>query len=134
MQVKSNLAIWQQNINKSSTCQHDLVSSNKLMHMNIDILALQEPAINSFNNTVVSKDWVMVYPTTHKEAPSKTRSIIMIWSSISMDAWHQLEFPSGDITVVQMTGNWGKLTIFNIYNDGKDNTTINTLTKYHQDN
>jgi exonuclease III len=134
MQVKNNLTIWQQNVNKSPTCQHDLVSSNELTSLNIDILALQEPAINSFNNTVASRDWVTVYPTTHKEAPGKTRSVLMIWASISMDTWHQLDFPSGDVTVIQMAGNWGKLTILNIYNDGNNNATINALTKYHQDN
>lgn len=46
----------------------------------------------------------------------------------------QLDFPSGDVTVIQLTGIWGKLTIFNIYNDGNHNDTINALTKFQRDN
>ena len=39
-----------------------------------------------------------------------------------------------DVTVIQFNSAWGKLTIFNIYNDGESNNTINLLTKYHSDN
>ena len=30
-----------------------------------------------------------------------------------------------------MTGDWGKLTIFNIYNEGNNNDTIRKLTDFH---
>ena len=48
---KNNIVIWQQNINKSRTCQHDLISSGKLIEKGIDIVAFQEPSINTFNKT-----------------------------------------------------------------------------------
>jgi hypothetical protein len=60
---KDTLTIWQQNLNKSPTSQHDLISSNKLTQIGIDIVALQEPAINAFNCTVASRDWMTVYVT-----------------------------------------------------------------------
>ena len=53
---KRKITIWQQNINKSHTCQHNLISSGKLVEKGIDIVALQEPAINAFNKPVVSQD------------------------------------------------------------------------------
>jgi len=134
MAVKDNLLIWQQNVNKSPTCQHDLLSGNKLTKENIDILALQEPAINFNNLSIAAKDWTTIYPTTHGSSPGNTRSLILIRSQISTDSWTQLDFPSGDVTVIQITGAWGKLTLFNIYNDGKHNNTIRLLTKYHKDN
>ena len=134
MVEKDKLIIWQQNINKSPTCQHNLLSNNKLTHMGIDIVALQEPAINAFNLTTASRNWTPVYPTTHSNAPDKTRSITLISSQISTDNWNQLDFPSGDVTVTQFTGAWGKLTLFNIYNEGNSSTTINMLTKFHKDN
>ena len=36
--------------------------------------------------------------------------------------------------MVQFSSTWGKLTIFNIYNEGECNSTINLLTKYQKDN
>jgi len=36
--------------------------------------------------------------------------------------------------VVQLKGNWGKLTIFNIYNEGNSNNTVKELTKFHRNN
>ena len=59
------IAIWQQNTNKSRACQHDLISSGKLIEKGIDIVALQEPAINTFNKSIVSWDWKVIYPSTH---------------------------------------------------------------------
>jgi hypothetical protein len=102
--------------------------------MNIDIIALQKPAVNTFNQMVVAKDWIAVYPTMHEEAPHKTRSITLVYSHISMDSWNQLDFPSSDVTVIQLSGTWGKLTLFNIYNEGNNNDTINALTKFYKDN
>ena len=45
---KDKLAIWQQNINKLPMGQHDLVSNNALALMGIDIIAIQEPSLNTF--------------------------------------------------------------------------------------
>jgi hypothetical protein len=53
---------------------------------------------------------------------------------ISIGQWNQLEFPSGDVMIVQFSGGWGKLTIFNIYNKGISNNTINLLTNYYSKN
>ena len=134
MVLKDKLKIWQQNINKSPTCQHDLLSSDKLTKMDIDIVALQEPAINHNNLTIAAKDWITVYPSMHSSKPESTRAIILICAQISTETWNQLEFPSGDVTVVQLCGSWGKLTIFNVYNEGTSSNTINLLTNYHRDN
>ena len=133
MGLEDNLRIWQQNVNKSPSCQHDLLSYNKLIRENIHIVALQEPAVNAFNCTIASRDWTPVYPTTHMDAPTKTRSITLVNAQISTDNWNQLDFPSGDVTVIQFNGDWGKLILLNIYNDGNKNDTINALIKFHRD-
>jgi len=132
--VKDTLLIWQQNINKLPTCQHDLLSGNKLTKENIDILAIQEPAINFNNMSIAAKEWTLIYPSTHTSNLETTRSLLLIHSQISMDSWSQLYFPLGNVTVIQITSAWGKLMLFNIYNDGKHNNTIKLLTKYHKDN
>jgi hypothetical protein len=78
MGLKGKIVIWQQNVNKSPTCQHGLLSSDKLTSMEIDIVALQEPAINPFNCMIASKEWIPIYPTTHRDVPSKTRAVTLV--------------------------------------------------------
>ena len=128
---KTNLKIWQHNINKSRACQHDLISSGKLTSWEIDIVALQEPAINGFGQTVASKDWKTVYPSGHTSNPEKTRSVILIRDNLLTDGWEQIEFPSGDVTAIRIKGSWGKLTLFNIYNDCNHDDTLEELKRYH---
>ena len=132
--MKDHINIWQQNVNKLPTCQHNLLSSNKLMSMNIDILAIQEPAMINKSCSIASKEWISVYPTTHTTNPKKTRLLTLVRAQISTDSWNQLDFPLSDVMVVQLSSTWGKLTIFNIYNEGECNNTINLLTKYQKDN
>jgi exonuclease III len=128
------LAIWQQNINQSPSSQHNLISNNHLTKMGIDIITLQEPSINAFNLMIALRDWTPVYPSMHGDETIKTRAITLMCSNISTDIWTQLDFPSSNVTVVQLNGTWGKLTIFNIYNEGDNNDTIRLLTRYHHRN
>ena len=114
---QKTLKIWQQNINKSSTCQHDLVSSRRLTREGIDIVALQEPSINSFGNTVSARDWSIIFPTKHISEPTKTRSIILIRSNLITDKWSQIDIDTEDVTAVEIKGEWGTLAIFNAYID-----------------
>ena len=123
----STITIWQQNVNKSSACQHDLISSAVLARKGIDIVALQEPAINNFGTTIAARDWIPVYPSTHGGDPRKTRSLLLINSNILTDNWKQVDFPSGDVTIVQITREWGSALLFNIYNDCEHNNTIHQL-------
>lgn len=123
----STLNIWEQNVNKSSICQHELISSTKLAKRGIDLVALQEPAINHFGLTVASREWIPVYPSTHGFDPHKTCSIFLLRTNILTDRWRQIDFPSGDVTVIQLNGEWGQTTIYNIYNDCAKNDTIQQL-------
>lgn len=54
----SELTIWQQNLNKSQTGQHDLDSSGKLANTGTDIATLQELVINFLrqNNSIKGLD------------------------------------------------------------------------------
>ena len=126
------LAIWQQNINKSPGCQHGLLSSGRLTENNIDLIALQEPSVNFLNMTIASRDWIPLYPSTHEKHPEKTRSITLIRGDLLTESWEQLEFPSGDVTALRIKEKWGTLTIFNIYNDGEHDNTVDALTLYHR--
>ena len=81
----NKLTIWQQNINKLPTCQHNLISSNHLANMEVRLIALQELAINPFNLTTATKDWTPIYPTPHGAMSNRTWAIMLIRSNISTD-------------------------------------------------
>ena len=123
----NTLKIWQQNVNKSRVCQHDILSSGKLAREGIDIVALQEPAINHFATMVTTNDWTVLYPSTHMQDPSKTRSVILIRSNISTDSWSQIDINSGDISAILIQGTWGKLAIYNAYIDCSHDKGIEDL-------
>jgi hypothetical protein len=69
MELRNKLSIWQQNINKLPVGQHSLISSGKLTDDKIDIIALKEPAINTFNQSMATKDWVTIYVTPADHGP-----------------------------------------------------------------
>ena len=125
------ITIWQQNVNKSPSCQHDLLGNNQLIRSGISVVALQEPAVNFTNRSIASKDWYPVYPSTHTLSPDKTRSLLLINATINLDSWEQINIPSGDITAVVIRGTESDLLLYNVYNDGENNTSLNTLTSAH---
>ena len=132
------LKIWQQNINKSQACQHDLISSGRLAREGIDVVALQEPAINHFGGTVTAKEWTVLFPPTHGLNPTKTRSIILIRTDILTDSWSQLDIHDGDISAILIRGSWGRIAIFNAYIDCTHDRGIEELARatraYEDDN
>jgi hypothetical protein len=65
MDLKEHIVVWQQNVNKSRICQHNLISNIELVSKGVSIIALQEPAIDDNRYTLVSRDWMPLYPTPH---------------------------------------------------------------------
>ena len=126
------ITIWQQNLNKSPSCQHSLISSSRLVKHNIDIIALQEPSINFLKKTIALQDWIPIYPMTHDKQPNKTRAVMLIRGDILTENWEQIDFPSSDVTAICIREKWGTLHIFNIYNDCEHNDTLNVLMEYHR--
>ncbi|KAJ3991717.1 hypothetical protein F5050DRAFT_1580927, partial [Lentinula boryana] len=85
-----------------------------------DILAIQEPYIDSKGRTRATPHLRVVYPTGHIKhfddpGRPRTRSLIMIHTHISTGSWTQIEIPNADITAIQLTTTTGTLRIFNIY-------------------
>jgi hypothetical protein len=129
--VQTKITIWQQNVNKSPSCQHDLISSKALIDMGVNIVALQEPSINFLDKTIATKDWIALYPSTHAKHPEQTRSVILIRSQLKSDSWQQIDFQSGDVTAIRLMGQWGQLNLYSIYNDCQHNATIGLLSEHH---
>jgi ribonuclease HI len=104
-----------------------LISSALAISENADIIALQEPVINKDGNTIATKDWVTIYPTTHATSPGETRSILLLRANLLTDKWKQIDIDSSDVSAVKIENVWGTLTIYNIYNDCEHDRTIDLL-------
>ncbi|KAI5981262.1 hypothetical protein EDD15DRAFT_2183713, partial [Pisolithus albus] len=112
----TNLQIWQQNLNRSSTSQHAHLHGPHSEQW--DVYALQEPHIRPNKCTISTPKFYTVYPTTRFSDPDLTsRVITLVSTSINTGAWRQIPFPSPDVVVVQFTSPLGKTTLINIYND-----------------
>jgi len=111
-----NLQIWQQNTHKSKLAQQYIL--NSAAPKNWDIIAIQEPWLDRFNNARGSTYWCILYLTNHllDDAPH-TRSILMINTNIATDTYTQIDIPSSDITAVKFIGPHGHISLYNIYND-----------------
>jgi len=115
-------------------CQHNLLSNNQLVREGINIIALQEPAIDPQGYTLAAKDWTIIYPSTHRKTENVPRAVTLIRANLSSDSWRQLDFPSADVTAIQIKGGWGKLTILNVYNDCGNDETVRLLSEFHHRN
>lgn len=132
-QNRRHLRIWQENLNKSMNANLDLINHPRL-HLDWDLILIQEPYLDFLNNTRASHNWRVVYPTNHGSSPQHTRSVILVNSRLSTNDWRQLDFPHPDVTVLHLSGAIGTLTIFNIYNADDNDDTLHLLARYcHHD-
>jgi hypothetical protein len=125
------IQIRQQNVNKSLISQLDLLVS--LRRNTYDITAIQEPYIDFNGKSRANRQWITVYPNTHKEHLQATRALILVNTNLSTDAWKQIPFQHPDITAIELTGEFGTLRIINIYNDCNNNNALTRLSAYMQD-
>ena len=110
------LRIWQQNLNKSDKAHYDLINSP--LHKSWDVLALQEPYIDSFGNTKANSRWHVIYPSPHLTNSAVNRSVILISASLDVNKWAQIPVDgTNDISAIQLFTPRGRISIFNLYVD-----------------
>ncbi|KAG2050494.1 hypothetical protein BDR06DRAFT_891588, partial [Suillus hirtellus] len=79
-------------------------------------MVIQEPYINFLRNTSANHTWHVIYPTNHYSHPQqRTRAITLVNASLDSNAWKQISYPSSDVVIIQLSGQYGQCTIFNIY-------------------
>src|ERR1700690_2137401 len=123
------LRIWQQNLNRSSDAQLDLL--HQLWPDKYNIAVTQEPHINYLGNAQATPHWITVYPNGHLDRHQKTRALIMMNRlTILSNAWTQLDIDSPDVVGVQIAGEQGTLRIINIYNDCTHDKSMEAVEKY----
>ena len=123
------LRIWQENLNKSSTAQHCILSG-PITARDWDIVAIQEPVIDDYGNTKATLDWNVIYPTHRYTHQSRARAVTLIHKRLNTNNWRQIPFPSADVVVIQLSGPFGIATIFNIYDDSTKRETIPLLATF----
>ncbi|KIM55657.1 hypothetical protein SCLCIDRAFT_134320, partial [Scleroderma citrinum Foug A] len=131
MQTLSHLHIWQQNLNTSHIAQLTLLNSP--ISNNWGILAIQEPALNSVNNTRASTHWRVVYPTWKFTHGNKPRAVMLVNSKISTNAWRQIDFPSADVVVIRESHGYGYppwCMVINVYNDNNHDNMVEMLEQF----
>lgn len=121
------LRIWQQNVNRSLLAQQDLLHSAN--PRDYDVLAIQEPHIDHLNNTRASPRWVVVYPDTHLNSDQRTRSVILVSTAISSNAWRPINTPSPDVTAITLTSRGQRYHLFNLYVDGDHDRAVHSAAR-----
>ena len=110
------LRIWQQNLNKSDKAHYDLI--NMPPHKNWDVLALQEPYIDTLGNTKVNSWWHVVHLLPHLSNSTTDRSVILVNAALDVNKWAQIPIEdSDDVLAIQLHTPKGHITIFNLYVD-----------------
>jgi hypothetical protein len=98
---------------------------NSDIHTTTDILILQEPYFDSFQNTKASPHWHVLKPTDHKKLGEPITAITMINKRLSTGQWMQLDIPNTqDLVGLQLSGPFGTVSILNIYNNQHHDHTL----------
>jgi hypothetical protein len=94
-------------------------------------MLIQEPYRTQFNVIRTPANFRPVYPTNRLQEDTPIRSVIWVNRKLDTKNWLILDIPdTNDITAIQLKGLYGKLTIFNIYNDCKHSRNETTLRTY----
>jgi hypothetical protein len=125
--LPSKLRIWQQNVHKSKTAQAYVL--NTANPKDWDVLALQEPWLDSFGNSRGSQYWRVIYPANFYDE-DRIRSILLINTNLSTDCYSILPIMHSDITAVRFKGANGFLSVFNVYNKITNNDTLACLDSF----
>jgi len=127
-----SLQIMQINLNKSKTTHQELINSVK--SKNWDIILIQEPHINNnFGGISTPTNYRPVFPEDRGRNGMPVRSVIWVSSLLETKSWENINVPNtNDITAIQLRGTYGKLTIFNIYNDCTHSNSETTLRTFLQ--
>jgi hypothetical protein len=110
------IRILQINLNKSEKAHLDII--NEKVSQNYDIMLIQEPYTTKFNAIRTPANFRPVIPKNREEVDVQIRSVIWVNKHLETKDWKILDVQgTKDITAIQLKGTYGKVTIFNVYND-----------------
>jgi hypothetical protein len=115
--TQKTIRILQINLNKSQKAHLDLLGNVKSDKW--DLVLIQEPHIMSkFLHIQTPNNFRQIFPENRGRDGALVRLLIWISKALETKNWENIDIPnSNDITAIRLTGSYGQLTIFNIYND-----------------
>ena len=123
-----HLRMIQLNLNKSLNAQLHMLNTTRPNDW--DVLLIQEPWM-AFNGSRATPHWRVLYPKAYFTDTTKPlRSLIMINTSIPTDCYEQIQFQSADVSGIYLKTNDRKFIILNIYNDCKNNESMNAVREF----
>ena len=125
----TKLRILQINLNKSEKAHLDIISER--VSEKYDIMLIQEPYTTRFNAIRTPTNFRPVFPSNRFADESQIRSVIWVNRRLETKNWTIIDIQNtNDITAIQLNGTYGKITIFNIYNDCTHSRTEAALRNY----
>jgi endonuclease/exonuclease/phosphatase family metal-dependent hydrolase len=130
----TRLRILQVNLNKSEKAHLELY--NKISGKEWDIVLVQEPYLTFIGNVRTPNGFVVVAPADrYKDGAPTTRAVTWVSSSLAMSSWKIINVPgTNDVTVIQLAGPYGRLTIINTYNDCTHSRTLRSIREFLRTN
>ena len=129
----TTIRIFQINLNKSEKAHLELIN-NKVSQL-YDIMLIQEPYTTTFAIRTPN-NFRPVFPTNRIEGEEKVRSVIWVNKRLDTKNWVTIDITNTkDITAIQIKGEYGKITIYNIYNDcthSRNETILNNHISNHE--
>ncbi|KAG2089123.1 uncharacterized protein F5147DRAFT_587326, partial [Suillus discolor] len=123
--ARDDFKIWQQNLRKSlNAWEHLLHSLNPDVY---DLACIQEPYLNTVNlanASTLGRFWDVIYPSNHHSNAERSQTIMLVNKWISKNNWHIILINSPNIMAIELTGQFGKVRIYNIYNPGDSDRTL----------
>ena len=125
----TKIKILQINLNKSEKAHLDIV--NDRLSQKFDIMLIQEPYTTQFNAIRTLTNFRPVFPSNRFQDDATTRLVIWVNRSLETKNWKILDVQNTrDITAIQLQGEYGKISIFNIYNDCTHSRNEATFNNY----
>src|SRR5882757_8758513 len=125
-----SLRILQLNLNKSEKAHIEFI--NNIKKENWDVVLVQEPhMISRFNVLRTPTNFRPVFPENRGRSDAPIRSLIWVSTALDTRSWKIVNIPdTNDLTAIQLKGDYGTLTIFNIYNDCNNSDTEVALNSF----
>jgi endonuclease/exonuclease/phosphatase family metal-dependent hydrolase len=98
-----------------------------------DIACIQEPYLNPVklaNASNLRQYWDVIYPTDHHTSPERSQVIMLVNKKLSKNDWHTVTIKSSNIMAIELTGNFGKVRMYNIYNACDHDDTLIFLERH----
>jgi len=128
---RSDLKIWQQNLCKSpNVWEHLLKNLNPDMY---DLACIQEPflnAVNLANTSNLNRFWDIIYPTDHHSQLERSQTLLLVNKRLSKNHWQTIPLHSPNVIAIEITGTFGKVHIYNIYNQCENENTVRFLERH----